>query len=533
MVVPILVWLLPYTTRPRSSNMNRFLGTILLLGSLGLPAVAQEAQQYFVNPVICGDVPDPTVIRIGNEYFAAGTSSEWAPHYPLFTSTDLVNWKQIGHVFRKQPEWTSNSFWAPELFYHNGKLYCYYTARQKSSGHSYIGVAVADSPYDEFVDYGPVVEHGIESIDAFVYNDNGQLYISWKAYGLENRPIEILGCKLSSDGLHLEGEPFTMLVDEERVGMEGQYHFKHGDYYYIIYASHGCCGFSSDYNVCIARAREFGGPYEKYEGNPILHGGEGEYQSCGHGTLVTTPDGRMFYMCHAYLKGDNFFVGRQPILQEMEMTDDHWMRFKTGALAVTRQPMPFEGVQQLPPQGFEDNFNRRRLNVAWTWNYPYADVETVLRHGKLYLSGTPKGDTYSGAALCVRPQSAHYECETKVAAQGDGLKGLTLYGDDKNLVVWGVENGRFSLKVVKDGASTTLYDAACPDESPCLRFTVADNQQLRFYHSSDGKEWKPVSDKPFDGKSLIRWDRVQRPGLLHLGSKDAPAEFDYFEMTNL
>ena len=59
----------------------------------------------------------------------------------MFTSKDLVNWKQVGHVFTKQPSWTSNSFWAPELFYHNNKVYCYYTARQKSTGISYIGVA--------------------------------------------------------------------------------------------------------------------------------------------------------------------------------------------------------------------------------------------------------------------------------------------------------------------------------------------------------------------------------------------------------
>ena len=57
--------------------------------------------------------------------------------------------------------------------------------------------------------------HGTEAIDAFIYDDNGQLYISWKAYGLDKRPIELLGCKLSADGLHLEGEPFSLLVDDE------------------------------------------------------------------------------------------------------------------------------------------------------------------------------------------------------------------------------------------------------------------------------------------------------------------------------
>ena len=218
-----------------------------------LQMVAQE-HNYFTNPVIRGDVPDPSVIRVEDTYYATGTSSEWAPFYPMFTSKDLVNWKQVGHVFTKQPSWTSNSFWAPELFYHNNKVYCYYTARQKSTGISYIGVATSDSPLHEFTDHGPIVEYGKEAIDAFIYDDNGQLYISWKAYGLDTRPIELLGCKLSADGLHLDGEPFTLLVDEKGIGMEGQYHFKKGDYYYIVYAAHGCCGPSSDYDVYVARA---------------------------------------------------------------------------------------------------------------------------------------------------------------------------------------------------------------------------------------------------------------------------------------
>ena len=157
--------------------------------------------QTFTNPVIPGDIPDPSVIRIDDTYYATGTSSEWAPYYPMFTSKDLVNWTQVGHVFNQQPTWTSNSFWAPELFHHNGKVFCYYTARQKSTGISYIGVASADSPLQEFTDHGPIIEYGKEAIDAFVFNDGGQLYISWKAYGLDNRPIELLGSKLSADGL--------------------------------------------------------------------------------------------------------------------------------------------------------------------------------------------------------------------------------------------------------------------------------------------------------------------------------------------
>ena len=154
---------------------------LLLLASLLTCMGAGAQQATFRNPVIAGDMADPTVIRVDNTYYATGTSSEWAPYYPLFRSKDLVNWRQIGHLFEQQPAWTRSSFWAPELFHRNGKTYAYYTARRKTDGTSYIGVATADKPEGPYTDHGPIVEYGTEAIDAFVLEDAGELYISWKA----------------------------------------------------------------------------------------------------------------------------------------------------------------------------------------------------------------------------------------------------------------------------------------------------------------------------------------------------------------
>src|SRR5688500_9028591 len=71
------------------------------------PQPPQKPQPLQVsNPVIPGDVPDPSVIRAGDEYWATGTSSEWAPHFPLFRSRDLVTWEQAGAVFQSPPAWT-------------------------------------------------------------------------------------------------------------------------------------------------------------------------------------------------------------------------------------------------------------------------------------------------------------------------------------------------------------------------------------------------------------------------------------------
>lgn len=490
-----------------------------------------SAQQTFRNPVIHGDMADPSIIRIGETYYATGTSSEWAPFYPLFKSSDLINWKQVGHLFNEQPEWTKSSFWAPELFYHNNKIYAYYTARRKSDGTSYIGVATATNPEGPYEDKGIIVEYGTEAIDAFILEDNGELYISWKAYGLDDRPIELLGCKLSDDGLRLEGKPFRLLKDDERRGMEGQQWMKLGEYYYLLYSVNGCCGPNSDYAVSVARSKSLKGPYEKYEGNPILHGSM-EVQSCGHGTVTTTPDGRMYYLCHAYLSGDGFFLGRQPILQELVKGDDKWLHFKSGEEASLIQELPFNGTAQQPAFDFEDDFSDPTLKAEWTWNYPYATPHIRIEDGCLSLSGTPKKNMTTGVALCLRPTKTNYTLETALVKRNNTLQGITIYGDNDNYQLLGIENNIMRVTLTKDGNTEIVSkEIDIPvSASVYLRLEVSKGNQYRFYYSLDRFSWIAVpllAEKDGNSHGLIRWDRVARPGIYHKGDIDKPAYFEY------
>lgn len=511
----------------------KILPTIILFTTSLATSLAQQ-EKYFTNPVIHGDVADPSIIRIGNRYYATGTSSEWARYYPVFTSNDLVNWKAVGHIFKEKPSWIESSFWAPEWFQHKGKCYVYYTARKKSDNISCIGVAVSDSPTGEFKDYGPVVEFGKEAIDAFILEDRGKLYISWKAYGLDNRPIELLACKLSDDGLKLDGKPFSILRDDEHQGMEGQHWFKHDDYYYIIYSVRGCCGPNSDYAVSVARSKNIDGPYEKYEGNPILHGSK-DILSIGHGTITTTPDERMYYLCHAYLPGEGFYQGRQPHLQEIRFGEDKWPHFVTGEYASLAQPMPFAESVQEPTTDFYDDFSTEKLRPEWSWNYPFADVKSVLKDGKLYLSGTSKANVKSGSALCLRPTSPNYSLETALLNHNNSWKGLVMYGDGNNLVTLGAMDDRLILKCLLDGKEHKLAEMPLPSYPIHLRMIVKNGCSCSFDWSEDGDRWNRIeadelSDK--EARSLVQWDRISRPGLYHEGSIEMPAIFSHSILKN-
>src|SRR5688500_14654232 len=91
------------------------------------PAAARDTQSAsYANPVLPGDSPDPSVIRVGTDYWATATTSQWAPIFPLLHSTDLVNWRRVGAVFQTPPSWSAGSYWAPEIAQDDGRFFVYY-----------------------------------------------------------------------------------------------------------------------------------------------------------------------------------------------------------------------------------------------------------------------------------------------------------------------------------------------------------------------------------------------------------------------
>src|SRR3954454_11824889 len=102
---------------------------IAVLALISAPGAAQAAT--FANPVLPGDHPDPTVVRADGAYYASATSASWAPIFPIFRSTDLVRWRQVGAVFASAPRWASGNFWAPELVRWSGRMLAFYSASSR------------------------------------------------------------------------------------------------------------------------------------------------------------------------------------------------------------------------------------------------------------------------------------------------------------------------------------------------------------------------------------------------------------------
>lgn len=493
--------------------------------------VITSAAGNATNPVIPGDFADPSIIKVGDTYYATGTSSEWAPHFPLFTSKDMVSWKQAGYIFNTKPAWTSASFWAPELYYHNNTFYVYYVARRKSDNVSCIGVATAKDPLKGFTDHGVIIEHGKEAIDAYIFNDNGTLYMTFKAYGLDKRPIEILACKLSPDGLKKEGDYFSLLRDDARQGLEGQVLMKWNNHYYLFYSAGGCCGLRCSYNVRVARASSIQGPYTDYENNPILT--EGDAWKCpGHGTFVQTADNRYFYLYHAYSKKDDVFTGRQALLDELVWNEYiGWPLFKNGKSPSVQAPV--NNTSKTPSYNIRDDFNTSKLPIYWQWDFRHTTPITKINKGALFLTGNADTGNHTGTAITVRPVSGDYELNTEVTNYNDALKGLTLYGDVNQSAGIGVAGDKVQVWEVKNNQRYILAEAVVNKTPVRLRMQVDAGYQCRFFWSQRDEQWNELKtgDQPYyDGKFLPPWDRSPRPGLLHKGDNTAPAAFAFFSI---
>ena len=475
--------------------------------------------QKTINAVIPGDFADPTVISAGKNYFAVGTSSEWAPHFPIYKSTDLITWKQTSYVFEKAPEWTSGSFWAPEYYFHNNTYFLYYTARRKKDNTSCIGVATSKYPDKGFVDHGVIIDYGKEAIDAFVFSDEGKQYITFKAYGLDKRPIEILGLKLSEDGLSTVGEAFSLLKDDQGVGIEGQSILKHDDEYYLFYSAGNCCGAECTYNLNVAKAKTLKGPYEPYTKNPILSE-NASWKCSGHGTFVKQPNGKTNYLYHAYNKSSTVFGGRQGMLAELDWDKESgWPRLTevSGSDSKTNVKMTFNG---------------KEIDKQWQWDFRNSTPSITQAAGKINLEGTVKKGNLTGIVVTVRPASANFEAKTEVMNFNSALKGLAYYGDANAALGIGVKDNEVQFWTVKDSVRTTVATSKILMGKPVeLKLKVADNLKVMVYYRQSADRWKELkSTGTVSSSYLPQWDRSPRIGLHVNGRPEDEASFSSFEI---
>jgi len=267
------------------------LGVRLSSAALLLFAFPSEAADpAYQNPVAPGDHPDPSIIRVGKEFWATSTSSEWVTQFPILRSTDLVNWVQTGSVFMHRPAWAVANFWASEISEYKGRYFVYYVGR-KQGGPLAVAVATADKPSGPYTDHGPLVAQPAGSIDPVpVTDEKGERYLIWKEDGNSRRlPTVLWVQRLAEDGVKLLGEPREILRNDapwEGAVVEGPFVVRRADWFYLFYSGNGCCGRGCDYALGVPCSRSRLGLSEKNQANPIFSGNS-KWKCPGHRSIMS------------------------------------------------------------------------------------------------------------------------------------------------------------------------------------------------------------------------------------------------------
>lgn len=517
--------------------MTRSLLSFVLGTGLGLAAgfSAAAAPVQFQNPVLAGDFPDPSVIRVGEDYWATATCAEWAPIFPLLHSKDLVKWELVGHVFDQKPAWSTMNYWAPEICFYKNKYYVFYTARKAEGNTLTVAVASASKPTGPWKDHGPLVSQAPGSIDGMLVEDEkGEPYLVWKEDGnSRNLPTPIWAQKISLKGdIKLVGEPKEILRNDapwEGQLVEGPFMLHRDGYFYMFYSGKGCCGKGCDYALGVARAKSLLGPYEKNPANPILDS-NAEWKCPGHGSIVTTPDGRDYLLYHAYDAQDFTYVGRQGLLDAVTWTNG-WPVINGGRGPSKEAVSPY-GKANKTDLEIGDDFTDKTLGVDWQWPHSYVP-ETKMHDGLLELRvPADRAGQKIGSTVARSTVTGDYTATVLLAndlAPGTQA-GLWAIGDTANVLGITLADGKVTFQKRRGGKE----EVSAPVDAPklpkvYLRIEVKAGHRFQFA-VWDGKDWQPVGKTDVEGDFLPPWDRGVRIGLSASGPAGASVRYEWFRI---
>lgn len=288
------------------------------------------------NPIRSGFYPDPSVCRVGDTYYCVHSSFGYAPGIPLFKSTDLIHWEQIGHVLKSKEQLqlngaaTSGGIYAPTIRYHQGTFYVIVT-NVTHGGNFYVTCNNPEGTWSE-----PHILPEAEGIDPSLYFEGDKCYYIGQRSKKEAAyfgDCEIWIQELDYHSHQLVGKSQAIYDGalKKAYWPEGPHLYKKDGYYYLLIAEGGT---EYAHSICAARSRELLGPYESCPWNPVFthrHLGHSyPIQNAGHGELFDTPDGNWYMVMLAtrpYQEGAE--LGRETFLADVTWEED-WPVINAG-----------------------------------------------------------------------------------------------------------------------------------------------------------------------------------------------------------
>ncbi|NTW41817.1 MAG: glycoside hydrolase family 43 protein [Cellulomonadaceae bacterium] len=434
-------------------------------------------------PVIPGFHPDPSVCRVGDDYFVVCSSFEYAPGVPIFRSTDLRAWEQIGNVLTTPSQAAalvgaapSTGVFAPTLRYHDGRFWMITTILTDGGGHLLVH---ADDPRGPWS--APVRFPTLAGIDPdLCWDDDGTCLLSWAGFGEGSEGIQQVAIdpetgEVLSDKRHLwsgTGGKFP----------EGPHLYRRGDHWYLLIAEGGT---ERGHAVTVARGPSPSGPFEPCPTNPVLtrRGSDLPVQSTGHADLVELVDGSWAMVYHGVRpRGTSpewHVLGRETYVDRVEWHDG-WpvltghlrapdrVEAWTDELAAPQWPASWVGAGRFPADVVT------RTPDGWQVRSDDASDVFVGRrqdalHVRVVADVAVDGDSVGGIAVRVDPQH-----QLGLECTGDVVRAVLRVGDVRSVLGERHLDAGDRLEIRTQPSSEPFWSVACGPDRVGVGVATAD-----------------------------------------------------------
>ncbi|MFB5662378.1 glycoside hydrolase family 43 protein [Alteribacillus sp. HJP-4] len=473
------------------------------------------------NPILRGFNPDPSILRVGEDYYIATSTFEWWPGVQLHHSKDLVNWEQLPSPLTRLSQLNmignidSGGVWAPCLSYSDGLYYLIYTDVKSRLGaykdtHNYM-VTAEDirGPWSE-----PIYLNSSGFDPSLFHDEDGRkwlLNMLWDYRKGKNPFAGIVIQEYSPEEKRLIGPVKNIFKGTDLRLTEGPHVYKKNGYYYLLTAEGGT---GYEHAVTMARSTSLHGPYEVDPVNPILtsHGKDHlSLQKAGHGSLVETQTGEWYlaHLCGRPVKDDRCILGRETAIQKCYWTEDDWIRVEGEGSPQDVVPAPSLPEVTAVQESDEDDFQSKELKLYWSsLRQPFSEDWVSLNERKGYLrlkGGESLLSTSRQSIVARRLDTFHAEISTIVEFEPEHfqqLGGLLFYYDIQDHVYLHISHDEELGKILsiihtkhQKHDEPLSRPIPLPADTPVHLQGVLEREWLQFSYSLDGNTWTNVGER--------------------------------------
>jgi len=487
-----------------------------------------------LNPILKGFNPDPSLLRVGDDFFIANSTFEWFPGVRIHQSRDLVHWHQLPSPLSRlslldmKGDPDSCGVWAPHLSYHDGIFYLVYSDVKRFDGRwkdltNYLTCAESiEGPWSD-----PVILNHSGFDASLFFDDDGKSYILNLL--VDHRKGKFFGGiiiqEYSFEEKRLVGPVHNIFRGSSLGVTEGPVMMKKDGWYYLIVAEGG-----TEYNhaVSMARSRHITGPYEIHPENPILTSSDdpdNPLQKAGHGSIIQTPDGE-WYLSHLtgrpLTRRGRCVLGRETALQRLVWPEGGWPVLAEGGhnpfLTVKVPALPQVEYSSLPSL---DDFDDESLRLEYqSLRIPMTEdwVSLKKRPGFLAIKGQESlCSTHRQSMIARRQEDFCFKATAVLEFSPDHFQqsaGIVYYYNTRHFIYLYVSkeddvHNTLSILVSDDNnfSEPLVSPIILNNERVSLRLQV-NREKVSFGYKEEGSDWRELGIS-VDG-SIISDDYVQQ-----------------------